>query len=92
MNFFEKVGETVTSKGKEVADKAKDMAEIAGLRSQINTCEEVIRKNYTEIGRLYYEQSGEAEYNDFPEQCLAITNARSGIRALEEKIREIKGV
>lgn len=92
MDFFEKVGETITSKGKEVSDKAKDIAEIASLRSQINTCEEIIKKNYMEIGKLYYEQFKEAEYNDFVEQCTAIKNAKSGVEALEEKIREIKGV
>ena len=56
MDFFEKVGDTITSKGKEVTGKAKDLAEIANLKSQISTCEDVIRKNYIEIGRLYYER------------------------------------
>lgn len=92
MDFFEKIGETITAKGKEVTGKAKDLAEIAGLRSQINTCEEVIKKNYMEIGRLYYEQFKDAEYNDFTEQCTAVGNAKNGISALEEKIQEIKGV
>lgn len=92
MDFFEKVGETITSKGKDVADKAKDMAEIASLRNQIAACEDVIRKNYLEIGKLYYEQFKEAEYNDFAEQCTAISNAKNGVEALEEKIKNIKGV
>lgn len=92
MDFFERVGETITSKGKEVADKAKDVAEIANLRSQITACEDVIKKNYMEIGKLYYEQFKEAEYNEFVEQCTAITNAKNGIEALETKIKEIKGV
>ena len=90
MNFLEKVGETITTRGKEVADKAKDMAEIAGLRSQIGTCEEVIRKNYMEIGKLYYEQFKDRENHDFADQCTAISHAQSGIEALEAKIREIK--
>lgn len=92
MDFFGKIGETITSKGKDVADKAKDVAEIANLRSQIAACEDVIKKNYLEIGKLYYEQFKEAEYNDFVEQCTAITNAKNGVEALEAKIKEIKGV
>lgn len=92
MDIFEKVGETIAAKGKDVADKAKELAEIASLRSQISTCEEVMRKNYLEIGKLYYEQFREAEYNDFIDQCTAITNAKNGVEALEEKIREIKGI
>ena len=35
MDFFERVGETITAKGKDVADKAKDLAEIASLRSRL---------------------------------------------------------
>lgn len=92
MDFFEKVGETITTKGREVTDKAKDIAEIANLRSQISTCEEVVKKNYLEIGKLYYEQFKDAEYDDFAEQCSAVANAKAGIQALEEKIQEIKGV
>ncbi len=92
MDFFEKVGETITEKGKEVTNKAKDIAEIAGLRNQISTCEDVIRKNYLEIGRLYYEQFANSENNAFEEQCMAIANAKNGVEALEEKIREIKGI
>ena len=46
MDFFNKVEETLTTKGKVVADKAKEMAEIASLKSQIGTCEDVIKKNY----------------------------------------------
>lgn len=92
MEFFEKVGETITAKGKDVADKAKDFAEIASLRSQISTCEEVMKKNYLEIGKLYYEQFKEAEVNDFAEQITAISNAKNGVEALEAKIKEIKGV
>lgn len=92
MEFFEKVGETITAKGKDVADKAKDFAEIASLRSQISTCEEVMKKNYLEIGKLYYEQFKDAEVNDFADQITAITNAKNGVEALEAKIKEIKGV
>lgn len=52
MDFFEKLGDTITTKGKEVTGKAKDLAEIANLKGQIGTCEDVIKKNYIEIGRL----------------------------------------
>ena len=38
MDFFEKVGETITAKGREVSGKAKDMAEIASIRNQISAC------------------------------------------------------
>ncbi len=92
MDIFEKVGETVVTKGKEVADKAKEMAEIAHLKSQISICEEVLKKNYMEIGKIYYSQYSEIPEDPFERQCRAIKNARNGIEELYEKIKEIKGI
>ena len=46
MEILEKIGDTISEKGKEAADKAKEIAEIVSLRGQIATCEEVIKKNY----------------------------------------------
>lgn len=90
MDFFEKVGETITTVGKGATDKARELAEVASLKSQHHTCEEVIRKNYIEIGKIYYENFGEHPEEIFEKQCRAIANAMEGKAALEEKISEIK--
>ena len=92
MEFFLKLGETITTKGKEATDKAKKMAEIASLKSQISTCEEVIKKNYMEIGRLFMEQYKDAEDAPFEKQRTAILNAQAGVEDLQKKIRNIKGL
>ncbi len=100
MDWMEKLGDTISAKGREAADKAKEMAQIASLKSQISTCEEVIKKNYMEIGRLYYEKYGavdtpvaeEGQEAPFVKQCRAIRNARNGVNELQEKIRELKGL
>lgn len=92
MDFLGRIGDTISVKGKEAAGKAKEMAEIASLKSQISTCEEVIKKNYMEIGKLYYEQYSNVEDAPFEKQCTAIKNAKNGVDALQEKIREIKGI
>ncbi|MBO4750109.1 MAG: hypothetical protein J5546_07305 [Lachnospiraceae bacterium] len=69
MVSIESIGKAIYGKGQEAADKAKDMTQIARLRSQIRTCEDVIRKNAFEIGQMVYamyeekaesEESGEA--------------------------------
>jgi len=91
-SFVAKVGEAISAKGKEVTDRAKELAEIANLRSQINTCEEVVKKNYMEIGRRYYEQRGSEPEEAYEEQCRAVRNAQTGIADLEEKIKELKGI
>ena len=92
MDIFEKVGETVVTKGKEVADKAKEIAEITNLRSQISTCEEVMKKNYIEIGKNYYNQYGDMPEEPFEKQCRSIKNAKNGIDELQDKIKEVKGI
>lgn len=92
MDILEKIGDTITDKGKEAVDKAKDMAEIASLKSQISTCEDVIRKNYTEIGKLYYEQYGDMPEEPFAKACQSIKNAMNGVNELQARIRELKGL
>lgn len=92
MDFINKLEKTVTAKGQVLADKAKEVAEIAALKSQIGTCEEIIKKNYAEIGRLYYENFGEDPGEPFQKQCRAIKNAKKGAEELEKKIKEIRGI
>ncbi len=92
MDFFEKIEETITTKGQAAIDKAKELAELASLKSQISTCEEVMKKNYMEIGRIYYENFGDTAEELFARQCRNIKNAKYGIDELEEKIKEIKGI
>lgn len=92
MDFFEKLGDTIAAKGKEVTGKAKDLAEIANLKSQISTCEDVIRKNYIEIGKLYYEKHEHEPEEEYDEFCRAIRNAKTGIEDLEERMKKVKGI
>lgn len=92
MDYLNKIGDTISTKGKVVANKAKDMAEIVSLKSQISTCEEVIKNNYMEIGRLFMEQYKDAEDAPFEKQRRAIINAQAGIADLQRQIREIKGL
>lgn len=92
MDFFEKIGETITTFGKEATDKAKEFAEIANLKSQIHTCEEVMKKNYAEIGKIYFDNFGDCPEDIFAKQCTAIKNAQEGKTALEEKVKELKNL
>lgn len=58
MTTLDKVTAAVSDKGQKAVDKAKQMVEVAKLKSQIAACEEVIRKNYLEIGKAVYEGRG----------------------------------
>ncbi|MCM1123611.1 MAG: serine proteinase [Eubacterium sp.] len=92
MDFFDKIGETITTKGREVSDKAKDMAEIANLKGQIHTCEELIKKRYIEIGKIYYDMHGSTPEEEYEDACRDIENAQNTVADLETRIKEIKGI
>ena len=77
MDIIEKIGDTITEKGKVAADKAKELAAIANLKSQISTCEEVMKKNYLEIGKIYFEQYSDMPEPPFEKQCEAIKNSQA---------------
>lgn len=91
MSFWEDLGETISVKGKEVADKAKNITDIAGLKGQIATCENTIQKNYKEIGKKYYEIYADKDLNEFSQQMTAIKNAKNAEEELKKKISQIRG-
>lgn len=102
MFMIEKFGKVISEKGKEAVDKARILAEIAGLKSQIATCEEVVRKNYRDLGKLYYERHCGIWENEEPDgqdrevlyekQIRAITNAKKAIEDLQGKIEVLKNL
>ena len=53
-DMFKEFTDTVVAKGSEVAHKAKDMAEVANLNSQIKTEKDGIRGAYADIGKTIY--------------------------------------
>ena len=81
MDIIEKIGDTITEKGKVAADKAKELAAIANLKSQISTCEEVMKN---------FEQYSDMPEPPFEKQCEAIKNSQRAIADLQEKIDQLK--
>ena len=90
MDFFEKVGETVYNTGKNISDKAKEMAAIAELKNQINTCNTVIKKNYSMIGKIYYANNALDPEPEYMEMVKKIREAQKKIDELQEQIDCIK--
>lgn len=92
MAFWGKIRETVTDTSKIVAQKAKDVAEVTKLNSQISTEEGKIKEAYLAIGKRYFEENmgevSDAYINDF----TIINEAKARISELQEQIKVIKGV
>ena len=56
MAFFDKLGETIVNVGKDATQKAKDLSGVAKLNLDIKAKEDYVQRQYTELGRIYYEE------------------------------------
>ena len=92
MAFFEKFSETISSKSKDVANKAKGLAEVASLTAKISTQESLIDKYFKEIGRFMYEHREEPCDNGLEERYQLVDAAYEEIDRLRAEIRKIKGI
>lgn len=92
MDFFEKLGGTITSKGKQVAQKAKDLAELSKLHGQVSTEEEVIRSAYITIGKLYFDECKDQPEGEYATEVEKINNATERIKKLEQQIHQLRGI
>ena len=92
MAFFDNLSEMISEKGKEAANVAKKMAEIANLKGRIAGVETEIKKNYRKIGEAYYEAYKNAEVScEFEEYVQAIREAKANVAEMTSKLNELKG-
>lgn len=91
MDFFDKLGATISSASKDVSQKAKDLSGTAKLSMDIKAKEDLIQKQYTELGKAYYmahKDDAEAEGMSF---ITAIRCAEQEIARMQDEIMKIKG-
>ncbi len=91
MDFFSKLGETISATGKDVSKKAKDLTGLAKLNMDVRAKEEYILGQYEEIGRQYYELHKEDPEPIFDEMPL-IKEALEEMEALKHEIADLKGL
>lgn len=88
------LAQTGVAKAKELTDtgvgKAKELTEIGKLKVQNVNEQDVIRKAYIELGKLYYAERGSAPEAGYAEQCLKISDARAKIDYNNQRIADIK--
>ena len=92
MAFWEKMGETISVKGKDMADKARELTEVSRLNTQISTQKNKIESLYKEIGQLIYENREDWKAADVSAQIEQIDSAVVSIEELQNDILRIKGV
>lgn len=70
MSLWDDITEKVGAGSKVVADKAKEVSELANIRAQIVSCDNTLVKNYKELGKAYFE----AHKNDLDPEFADIMN------------------
>ena len=55
MDFFSKLGETLSEAGRDVSQKAKDLTESTKMNIDIHSKEEYINRQYASMGKKYFE-------------------------------------
>lgn len=90
MDFFGKLGETLTETGKDVSQKVTDLTEITKLKMEIRSKEDSVRRQFTEIGKQYYELHKDDAEPLFEEISL-INETLQKIEELRGEVAERKG-
>lgn len=91
MDFFSKLGETLSEAGRDVSQKAKDLTESTKMNLDIHSKEEYINRQYTLMGKKYFELHENDEEPLFEEIAL-IREAKEEIARMQEQLAEKKGM
>ncbi len=90
MSYLGKIGNTISSKSKEIASKAKAISETSSLNSMIKAEQNKIDANFKLMGKLYYEKFGSSPDEEFAEAVSAINTSNREIENINEQIKKIK--
>ncbi len=90
MSFLENIGKAAQA----AAKKSSELVEITKLNMNINSEEDKIQKQYTQIGKLIYDKfkAGGNIDEEFLASCETIRTHEQNINNLKEKILETKNL
>lgn len=89
MAFFDSMKETLTTAGRDVSQKAKEVSGVAKLKLDIKSREDALNKEYIALGKRYYDMHKEGEVAD--EQMASISSLLNEIADLKEEVVRIQG-
>lgn len=92
MDFFEKLGKSVTEVSQKTIAKTKELADTSKLNSMISEQEKIITNQYFQIGKLYVSIHKDNYEDDFAGMIATIDEADTKIREYKKQIQDIKGV
>lgn len=91
MAFLEEVRRGLTSTGKQVAKKTKEITGTVQLKAQIAAEKETAEKSLAAIGRQVFETASQAEEERFKAEFASVRKSEARIRELEAQLSELDG-
>ena len=92
MAFFDDLGKKISNAGQTVAQKTKDVTELAKLNVSIAELDKKLNKLFQDIGKLYVDKHAEDFEEGFGELISLAKQTEKEIDAAKKQIVEIKGV
>lgn len=89
MSILNDVKETLTTAGRDVSQKAKEVTGVTKLKLDIKEKEDELDRLYIELGKLYYDMHKEAEMP--VQQITNISTRLNEIADLREEMLRIQG-
>lgn len=93
MAFMDKLGEigdAISSKGKEAANKAKEMNGVSSLKAKISTAENGIKTVYAELGEKMFAEHADWIRENCPEMFEKVGGLQAEIEQYNNEIEELK--
>ena len=90
MAFLGEISKKISATGQTVVHKAKGMADITGLKSQISDEQRKIDKYYQNLGKLYYDLQHKDPIPELQELVALIRNSYYKIDELNKMITSIE--
>lgn len=90
MSYFEKIGNTISAKTREISQKAKAFSETSSLNNIIKAEHHKIDTNYKMMGKLYFEKYGDCPADEFSESVSAVRASLKKISETQEQIEKIR--
>lgn len=91
MGFFDELTESLTTAGRDVTQKAKDVSEIAKLKLDIKSKEDYVQKQYAALGAAYFEKHKDEEGIEEAEQFFLIREALGEIERMKAEVLKLQG-
>lgn len=90
MDFFDKLGKTIASASRDMAERTKDLTDLAKIKIDIKNKEDYINDQYISLGKQFFEEN-QLDFDEKYPQFSFIREALDDLDALNAQLMELKG-